>query len=267
MWQMRDGTNAGRIASSVLITGASGALGRALALQHASPGISLHLWGRDIGRLESTASAVRSKGADVTLRVHDLSDGQGAIMAVEEDDRRSSFDLAYLVAGIGDIRDPSEVVDDPLLVLRAAQVNFAAPAAMAAALATRMAERGSGRIVMIGSAAAHHSLPFAASYAASKAGLARFADALRIAVKAHGVSVTLVAPGFIDTPAAYVHTSGERGSRPMEISVEEAARRIARAAERGRGHYITPWPFAALRILGALLPSALRDRVLVGLKP
>ena len=43
-------------------------------------------------------------------------------------------------------------------------------------------ERGSGRIALVGTAAASHSLPFAAGYAGSKAGLARFADALRLAV-------------------------------------------------------------------------------------
>ena len=267
MLHLRDEIPAADGNLNVLITGASGALGSALARLHANPGTMLSLWGRDETRLNSTSASVRANGADTRQRILDFCDGRSAVAAVEEDDRLAPFDLAYLVAGIGDIRAPGDKVEDPQLVIRAAQVNFAAPAAMAAALAGRMAERGHGRIVLVGSAAGHHSLPFAASYSGSKAGLARFAQALRLAVKPHGVSVTLVAPGFIDTPAARQVTRRQTGGRPLEIPVDEAARRIARAAALGKRHYITPWPFAALRIMDALLPAALRDRVLASLKP
>ena len=76
----------------------------------------------------------------------DLTDGQAAIDAVLSQDKEAPFDLAYLVAGIGDTRAKGDLVENPELVLRAAQVNFATPAAMAAAIAGRMAERGHGRI-------------------------------------------------------------------------------------------------------------------------
>lgn len=248
---------------SVLLTGASGALGGALALHHARSGISLDLWGRDRGKLAEIAEATRAAGAKTNQRCQDLREVQSAVDAMLEDDLARRFDLAYLVAGIGDIRADNAIVEDTALVLRAAQVNFAAPAAMAAALAGRMAVRGHGRIVLVGSAAAHHSLPFAAAYAGSKAGLARFADALRIAVKPHGVSVTLAAPGFLDTPAARATSS----NRPMELSVEEAAKRIARAGRQGKRHYVTPWPFALLKVLDSMLPAALRDRIMMRLDP
>lgn len=256
---MRDDTAGGRAATSLLLTGASGALGRALALYHAAPGVSMSLWGRDRARLTATAEAARSAGAGVSQRILDLGDGEAAIAALLNEDRESPVDIAYLVAGMGDTRAAGDKVEDPQLVLRAAQVNFAVPAAMAAALASQMAERGGGRIVLIGSAAGHHSLPFAASYAGSKAGLARFADALRIAVKPHGVSITLAAPGFIATPA--------NPRRALDIPLDLAARRIALAAEKGSRHHVTPWPFAMLRIVDALLPASLRDRLLSSLNP
>jgi short-subunit dehydrogenase len=134
---------------------------------------------------------------------------------------------------------------------------------MAAALAGRMARRGEGGIVLVGSAAGFHALPFAAAYAGSKAGIAQFAQALRLGVKQYGVHVTLVSPGFIDT------ANGRKapGPRPFVLQPSDAAARIARAAARGRAHAIFPWPFILLRWLDRLLPQMLRDRLLVALTP
>ena len=247
----------------ILCTGASGALGGALASLHAAPGVHLSLWGRDRTRLGLIAEKVSHAGAEAQAFCLDLTDGQAAIDAVLSQDKEAPFDLAYLVAGIGDTRAKGDLVENPELVLRAAQVNFATPAAMAAAIAGRMAERGHGRIVVIGSAAGHHSLPFAAGYSGSKAGLARFTDALRIAVEPYGVGVTLAAPGFINTPS----TRNASSNRPMELSVEEAAKRIIEAGRQGKRHYVTPWQFSALRMVDALLPARLRDRLLAKLKP
>jgi short-subunit dehydrogenase len=142
-------------------------------------------------------------------------------------------------------------------------VNFVATAAMAAALANHMARRGEGRIVLVGSAAGFHALPFAAAYAGSKAGIAHFAQALRLGVKRHGVQVTLVSPGFIDTSAG----RKAPGPRPFVLQASDAAARIARAAARGQAHAIFPWPFILLRWLDRLLPRVLRDRLLLALTP
>lgn len=248
---------------SIFLTGASGALGRAIALQHAREGVALQLWGRNRERLNLTCQAMQAKGASAQGTSLDLADAEVAVEKLLRQDEIEKFDLAYLVAGIGETRAFGDLVETPGLILEAARTNFAAPAAMATALAGRMAQRGGGRIVLIGSAAGHHSLPFASAYAGSKAGLARFADALRLAVKPYGVGVTHAAPGFLDTPSAQASARG----LPFTISVEEAARRIVRAGQKGKRHYVTPWQFAALRAVDALLPGAVRDRLLMRLQP
>lgn len=244
--------------SSLVLTGASGSLGRALAIQHAHPGVTLRLWGRDSLKLGETLAAVTAKGAQARSTEFDLTDAAASAQELVNQDEAERFDIAYLVAGSGETRPAGALVEDPEQIMRMALVNYAAPCAMAAALADRMAQRGGGRIVLIGSAAGHHSLPSAPAYASSKAGLARFADALRIAVGERGVSVTLAAPGFINTPK----TRLQAHERPFEISVEEAARRIIRAGAQGKRHYVTPWPFRALQALDALLPASLRDVLL-----
>ncbi len=124
----------------------------------------------------------------------DLADAAAAVAALVAADRHTPIAQAWLVAGQGDTTPPAAIIEPAEQVARLFTVNSAAPAALAAALADRMAQRGHGRIVLIGSAAAFHALPFAAAYAGSKAGLARFADALRVAVAPAGVTVSLVSP-------------------------------------------------------------------------
>ena len=248
----------------MIVTGASGELGGELALAYAQTGARLSLWGRDTSRLECVAAACLAAGASAAeIRALDLLDVDGAIAAAAQDDDGEPFDVAVLAAGLGDIRDEGSLVESASMVARLGIVNFVSPAAIAAELAKRMALRGRGTIILIGSAASFHALPFAAAYASSKAGLARFSEALRINVAPHGVSVTLASPGFIDTATA----RRVPGPKPLAISAASAASRIVRAAEAGKAHLVTPWPFALLRVIDCALPRPLRERLLRSLTP
>jgi short-subunit dehydrogenase len=194
----------------------------------------------------------------VGTRSLDLSDTDGALEALSREEAEEPFGLALFAAGCGDIRAEGAMVEDAAQVARLVQVNFVAQAAMAARCALTMAARGRGAIVVIGSAAADHALPFAAAYAGSKAGLARFADALRINVRPYGVSVTLVSPGFIDTAAA----RRVPGPKPLMLQPDRSRRGGAQKA-----HVVLPWPFGLLRLFSAILPRFLRDRLLRALTP
>jgi len=207
----------------ILVTGASGGLGGALARHYAASGVFLSLWGRDAARLATIANTCRAAGAAVSVRSLDIADVDAALAALVAEDAAEAFDLALFASGRGDVRAAGDIVEDAGLVAILGTINFTAPAAMAAALAARMAQRGRGRIVLVGSAAGFHALPFAAAYSGTKAGLARFADALRLSVRGYGVRVTLVSPGFIDTAA------GRKvpGPKPMLMKVDVVARRRA----------------------------------------
>ena len=267
LWTMGDkylenGAKSGPV--HVLVTGASGELGGALALTYARTGARLSLWGRDADRLSKVAEACTSAGAAAAhLRGLDLTDIDAALAAIALEDAAAPFDIAVFASGLGDIRAEAVLVESATLVAQLGLVNFVAPAALAAELGGRMAARGHGRIVLIGSAAAFHALPFAVAYAASKAGLARFADALRINLQPLGVQVTLVSPGFIDTAAA----RQVPGPKPMAMSAQQAATRIVAAAAKGQAHLVMPWPFRLLRLIDRVLPGALRDRLLRRLTP
>jgi short-subunit dehydrogenase len=247
----------------ILVTGASGGLGGALARRCAGPGVHLSLWVRVADRLSAVAQACRAAGASAEIRSLDITDIEATLAALAAGDEAQPVDLAFLASGRGDVRAPGDRVEDAALVASLGTVNFTAPAAMAAALAGRMAARGRGGVVLVGSAAAFHALPFAAAYCGSKAGLARFAEALRTGVRRQGVTVTLVSPGFIDTAAG----RGVPGPKPLLMPPDAAAARIVRAGERGKAHAVMPWPFVLLRLLDRLLPSPLRERVLLSLNP
>lgn len=259
-WPGGNGEGAGR----VLVVGASGELGGSLAQVYAARGCRLVLWGRDQVRLDRTAQACRELGAaDIAVESLDLTDLEAAKAALARADDAAPFDLALFTSGLGDVRESANRIESADLVERLGQVNFLAPSALAALLAGRMTGRRRGSIVLVGSAAGFHSLPFAAAYTASKSGLARFADALRIAAAPYGVTVTHISPGFINTKAA----RQVPGPKPFMMPVDQASRRIAMAADRGEAHVIMPWPFAALRLVTGLLPRGLSDRLLRSLAP
>lgn len=240
------------------MTGASGQLGRELAVRLAQPGVRLVLWARNAALLEALAATCRAAGAETEICALDISDHMAALAALETQDAAEPFAVALLVAGQGDTLPPGAIVETPDQVIRLAQTNFVAPAALASLLADRMARRGAGRIALVGTAAASHSLPFAASYTSSKAGLARFADALRLAVRGHGVSITLITPGFFH--------GGTEPSRPGEITAGVVADRMIAAVMAGRAELVVPRRFLLLRWFDRLLPGVLRDRILLSLR-
>lgn len=245
----------------MLVTGASGNLGGELARQLACSGVYLSLWGRDRVRLEATAAACRARGAQVAVRIIDLADVSAARAAFDAEDEAAPFAMVLLVAGQGETLGPGAVIEDPAQVARQCHLNFTATAALAAQVASRMCARSGGKIGIIGSAAAAHALPFAPSYAASKAGLARFADALRLAARPHQVTVTLATPGFIAADPA----AAPRAGRPMEISAQRAAQAIIRAVQAGEAERVVPGWFSWLKWLDRALPRRLRDGLLSAL--
>jgi short-subunit dehydrogenase len=246
------------IAHNLLITGASGGIGAALARVYAVPGSRLVLWGRNEERLADIAAQCRARGASCETAACDLTDFDRLAAALEAADANNPFDLVILNAGVGGSLPRDRAAQDVHLARAMAGANFTAPIVAANLMAERMARRGRGRIVLVGSVAAFYPLPMAPVYAGSKAGLALFAEALGLRLAPHGVGVTLVSPGFVDT--AMSRSLNE--PRPFLMTADAAAAAIARKIERGARHIVVPWQFAIIRAAARLIPRAIVRAVL-----
>ena len=240
---------------TILITGASSGIGAGLARAYAADGVTLLLWGRDAARLDSVAADCRARGANVTTQVFDLRDAAGFAKLLAD---VPVLDIAIFNAGLGGTAPPDVAAEMPESVQALAEVNFTAPIIGANAVAGAMAARGTGHIVLVGSITESFPLPMAPTYAATKAGLKMFAEAFGIRMEKYGVKVTLVSPGFIDTPMS----RQVKEAKPFLMDADTAAAIIKRRVAAGARTIVVPWQFAVIRGVANLLPRALLRRIL-----
>jgi short-subunit dehydrogenase len=243
---------------NLLITGASSGLGAALARVYAQEGARMILWGRDEQRLSATAMECRERGALVETESFDLCDIDHMIARIRFHDEQTPIDLAFLNAGLGGEVPKGEVAESIERSHQMVGVNFTAPVVAATTLAHVMGNRGCGHIVLVGSLGEYFPLPMAPTYSGTKTGLAIFAEALWLMQKKRGVAVTLVSPGFVDTPMSGSLTS----PKPFMISADDAARRIAKKIVRRPRRIAFPWPLAFICAAARFLPRSIIAAVL-----
>lgn len=245
---------------TILITGASSGLGAALALAYAWTDVNLLLWGRDRERLDLIASQCRAHGAIAQTTGLDLRDADALIAQLASCDAEAPIDLAIFCAGIGGSVPDDHLSEAPQAARAMADVNFTGPVIGASLLAGAMAARSRGQIVLVGSIAESFPLPMAPAYAGAKAGLAMFAESLGMRMAPHGVTVTLVSPGFIDTPMS----RQVREPKPFLMSAARAAQIIKRKIDNRETRFVVPWQYGVLGALSKLLPRPLLRLILRG---
>ncbi len=246
------------MSASVVITGASRGLGAAMALALAAPGVTLHLLARDAAALAAVAAACRARGATTHLAALEVTEAAAMAAQLRTWDAALPVTLAIANAGTSAGTGPDGQPEGHAQALRQVRVNLEGAMNLVEPLLPAMLARGAGQVLLVSSVMAFRGLPDAPGYAASKAGLWAYGEALRAAHAPAGLRVTVAAPGFF-TSAMSARVQG--GARPGGRSAEAMARRILRAVARGRGRVVVPWWLGlALRGL-ALLPPALGDRL------
>ncbi len=247
---------------SLVISGASAGLGRALALQYAIPERTLGLLGRDKARLEAVAAACRDRGANVTTGAFDLLDAGVTGAWMGDFDATHPIDLLIVNAGVftGHGADRAmETNEETVAMLR---TNLESATTTIAAALPMLRARRHGRIAIVGSLAALQPLADAPAYSASKAGLMSYGEALREWLAPDGVAVTLIYPGHIETDQVAHHV----GALPLLISAPAAAERIKRGLDRGRSFIAFPLALLWLIRAGRLLPWRLRAKFGAGMR-
>ena len=242
---------------TVLVTGASSGMGIALAETFSAPGQRLVLVARNRERLDATAQACRARGAEVVAHALDIRDAEALATMIAAEDAKSPFDLVIANAGVTSGLSPGlprEAMASSRAVMEAnvfGMLNTIVPAMDA------MCVRGRGRIAVVGSVAALRGLPYSPSYCASKAAVHAYCEALRPNLKTRGVGLTLIVPGFVETPM-----SGSLNSpRPLLVEAPQAAAIIRRGLERGQDRIIFPRLLYWASWLATLVPSRLYDAI------
>lgn len=232
--------------TTVLITGASSGIGAGLAKSWADDGCHVIACGRDEGRL----ATLGQYSPQITIREFDMTDADACRVALAG----CAVDVVVLCAGTCEYLDHGVI--DPSLVSRVMATNFLGPVNCLAALQGQLSP--GSRVVLVSSMA--HWLPFARAeaYGASKAALTWFANSLRLDWEPRGIAVTVVSPGFVDTPL----TQKNDFPMPGMVTVEQAVKAIRRGVKKGQAHIAFPSGFAwVLRLLSGL-PSPLQRALL-----
>ncbi len=239
----------------VWITGASSGIGAALSTELAARGFVVAATARSekaLAELADTAANIHAFAGDITDR-----SGMAALVDTIERDL-GPIDMAVLNAGIYLPTNFPEFDAD--LFDRSFAVNLGGTVNCLAPLVPLMSGRGRGRIAIVSSVAGYGGLPTSAAYGATKAALFNLGESLAMDLAAHGVKVSMIAPGFVRTPATDVNTF----PMPFIISADDAARRIANGLEKGQAHIAFPKRFSYLLRLINLLPRGLYTRLVGG---
>lgn len=198
-----------RPAGLALVTGASSGIGEAFARHLARERYDLVLVARRKRRLDLLATALEAlKEVDVEVLQADLTAEEG-VRLVEGRLRAGDVDLLVNDAGLGTVGEFAELPIER--ELEEIDLNVRALVRLTHAALGSMAPRGRGGIINVGSMAAFQAVPYNATYAATKAFVLHFSEALHEEARPHGVTVTCLCPGPVRTEFQHVaHIESDR---------------------------------------------------------
>lgn len=242
----------------VLITGASGGIGAALARAYARDGVLLSLCARDRAKLGQVADACTEKGARVEFSSLDVTDIDALQRWILDRDAAEPIDLVIANAGktlnVGPNGEEESWADTKALL----SINVDSALATVIALIAPMRRRGRGQIALVSSLAAYRGMAITPAYCASKAAVKAYGEALRGLVAADGVAVSVICPGFVDSDMSRAFP----GRKPFMISADQAAMIIRKGLARNSPRIAFPFPLNLGTWLLAMLPAALADFIL-----
>lgn len=242
---------------SILITGASSGIGKAVACEMARRGYSLALASQRVDQLNEVKAEIERQCAPpaIVVRGLDVTDYNDVHRAVDElAGALGGIDIVFANAGValgervgrGDFEKARRTIE----------VNLIGAIATVDAAAAYFLKKGEGHIVGTSSVAAFRGMPKSSAYSASKAGLAIYLEAVRAELFRKNIFVTVLYPGYIDTPL-----NNMLPNRPFLISVEKGAAIIARLIEkRVKSSTVPVYPWNVIGRLMKILPTGVISR-------
>jgi len=220
------------------------------------------LTGRDAARLEATAEACRARGATISIGQFDVREAEpfGAWLLAQ--DQNTPLDLVIAAAGVSAGTGESDMPEGVALAGMQVRANLLGTMHTVEPLLPRMIDRGCGHIAVIASTAALRGLPYSPGYSASKAGVRAYGEALRALLAPKGVKVTVVVPGFFDTPM----TDRWKGPTPFMLSLDKMVTAIRKGLDARRSRIVVPRLLALGTQAADLLPAPIGDRIMRGFR-
>lgn len=248
---------------TALVTGASSGIGAAMAEQLAARKADLVLVARRTGKLEQLAGALRSAhGVEVHTLPLDLSEfeaGRRLFGLIRE--KKLSVDILINNAGAGSYGPACDL--DEEVVAAQTRLNTATLAEACRLFGREMRRRGSGWILNVGSVVGFASVPHYAAYAADKAFVLHFSEALAAEMRGTGVSVSVLCPGTNQT--AFFEVAGQRrlplAMRITSMRPEKTAAIAVRGLMSGRRLIVPGWSNRLLIFLLRLAPRRVATAV------
>ena len=244
----------------VFITGASSGIGQALALRFHQAGWRLGLVARRLSEVQSWAAANNISAGSYQIYSADVSVIDSIVAAGQACIQRQGLpDVVIANAGIS-IGMDTRMREDLDVMAKTLATNNIGLAATFHPFAEAMTQRGSGTLVGIGSVAGIRGLPGHGAYCASKAAVIAYCESLRGELKASGVKVVTICPGYIDTPL----TQKNSYSMPFLMKSDQFADQAFTAIAQGASYRVIPWQMGVVAKLLRLLPNAVFDKALSG---
>ncbi|MDI1240259.1 MAG: SDR family NAD(P)-dependent oxidoreductase [Polaromonas sp.] len=232
---------------TVWLVGASSGIGQATAHALHEAGAKVVVSARNVAALEGFVAT--HPGAQAL--VLDASDAAAVQTAAQSVLAQGPLDLMMYCAGY--YKEQRATAFDLAEMLRHQQVNYVGALYVIDAVLPAMLQRGSGHLSLVGSVAGYRGLPQSLAYGPTKAALINLAETLYLDLQASGVGVSLVNPGFVETPL----TAGNQFSMPALISPAQAAAEILAGWARGQFEIHFPKRFTLWMKTLRLLPYAL----------
>ena len=237
-----------------VVTGASSGIGREFARELGRRGYKVLAVARRRERLEALATEAAKEGGSVAALAADLGTAEGLKLVITRLTSLGKIDLLVNNAGIATSGDfQSSSLEQELVAVR---LNVDAVMTLTHAVMGEMLRRGRGAIINIASVVAFQPFPHFAVYAASKAFVLSFTEALAEEVKGSGVRILAVCPGAAKTEmSVFSHDEGLLAKFPS-LGADQIVRTALRAIERGRVVKVVGWLNRMLVFQNRVMPRA-----------
>jgi short-subunit dehydrogenase len=239
---------------SILITGASNGIGKALADRLAEPGVFIAISGRTSSDLQLVCNQCQAKGATVLAKAIDVTDQKAMSEWITNVDKSHPLDLVIANAGIS--IDTSGKLKKTSQLRRVLDTNIFGVLNTIEPILPKMVLRQKGTIALMSSLAGFHGMASAPGYSSSKAWVLSYGQGLRGKFFSKGIRVSVICPGFIKSRI----TQKNKFFMPLLMDTQKAATIIINSLEKDKAQIAFPFLLYVLVVFLSFLPSQLTDK-------